>query len=627
MKILLLTALALCWGYIGFTQDCVRNISTNPSNPKNTEFDNFFSGKTNPWLNAYKLADYNWGAGLKSVALNLDAGWQLPWYTGGQLRMSHPYESSEASYLRPLGTSVQDYDFHWQEGWEILWVNLGYFPDGRPINQSDLNSILPDAIQLANPRTPYIIAYNRYSGKLRMFVNVYSDLSQISDIYMNLLYEDRLSVSGLFRNQGNFDKTLDQTSDYTNITTYNKNPQNSTDWWTSDVQLSYDPCICEYESKLRFHLRGIKEFDLELYGRSIGVVDSLLDANGKPTYQDFLNVSNIHNAKKGGGVLIYKHFDGIVNDYNTNLKKYSEELKDYNSPENKAKRAAMKLLKSAVVDGGSAAISGLPQAKIASILLRNSLHFGKWDIPKDTAKAKKLAKKVVDAGGKQMKSLLGKSMDQLSITLIGKQNKPKKPSMPMATFTDMRIVGTMKDVNNISISEFYTPGSFKPGMQLSAYNYPAYNEAPGLYAMLETPKVSFYESEPRDPTKGSNQAVRSQINHKLAIKLKEPLKYKLNHAVDFDFDRTQLYILFEIEMENSYYTKSLNTKWAGTVGVKEGNFEMGHSTAATSTQGVISTFTSPWTAIENIGNQYFYLDMQTTKEAIRDISFNGATKI
>jgi hypothetical protein len=66
-------------------------------------------------------------------------------------------------------------DFNWQDGWELLWMNTGYYPNQSTtnhngnINFSDNNRIYPFVSNPAHSRYPYIILYNKYRGTMRMF--------------------------------------------------------------------------------------------------------------------------------------------------------------------------------------------------------------------------------------------------------------------------------------------------------------------------------------------------------------------------------------------------------------------------------------------------------------------------
>jgi hypothetical protein len=110
------------------------------------------------------------------------------------------------------------------------------------------------------------------------------------------------------------------------------------------------------------------------------------------------------------------------------------------------------------------------------------------------------------------------------------------------------------------------PLSYSGNPGVDKLNYPAYNEVLGLFALLETPKLNVKATtiEPRSKTltlvPKSTLSWSSKSNHskRFDFKLKENLKYRFNHVVDFNFQKTKLYYSFIIKLKNNIPNVDLN---------------------------------------------------------------------
>ena len=124
----------------------VRDISTNPLNPHNTEWSTMFPNDPGSFINDRATGGFSWYFGdfpflLERTILN----WNLPsGFTNGQL-LIWPYDISngqEYLFMDPATNRAgaeEDRDFRWEDGWELLWMNLGYFPNGI---KNDRNRII-----------------------------------------------------------------------------------------------------------------------------------------------------------------------------------------------------------------------------------------------------------------------------------------------------------------------------------------------------------------------------------------------------------------------------------------------------------------------------------------------------
>jgi hypothetical protein len=143
-------------------------IRTNPEDPINNSVPQW---QNNPFINSdFKWFDLAPGAtNMSDYQINDNAGFNLP---QGHTILN-PFSSSmgaEYGYLHNYQNAI-DGDHHWEDGWELFSINLGYFPDGSPIDQDfQLSSSATIPGSPTNyDQTPYVILYNRYRGNLRIF--------------------------------------------------------------------------------------------------------------------------------------------------------------------------------------------------------------------------------------------------------------------------------------------------------------------------------------------------------------------------------------------------------------------------------------------------------------------------
>ena len=608
--------------------DCneIRDISTNPSDPENCEVT---SG--HPLINT----SFNWAAytniAFDAISINSNAGWDNApgsgFYSIGSFLMQSPFSYG---YLFDPNKTIDEHDWHWEDGWELMYLNTGRYPNGQEIQVA--NSFY-GAQGLPNNNAPYFMLYNKYTGKLRVFSNLYAPIGTWDDVKLTIGYHGKSGndlVSGVFRHVNNYDTPLDQKTDGLAISTYHKDESNSSNkWFVSEVQLGYDACVCDDESSLfDVTLSGIETFDVKLTGRSITTELPLQDANGDPTYTDFLNMNSVTDANNSGtnGAFIYKSLDGMLGSYQDNLEMYENDLEDYNSLGNVAFRSLMDLGKT----GLNSSLTGLVPSYILKGLSANAVrvinkNFDKknyesakqwykdansppsdptWLVANSSSKPEgqeayeqmvKDAKSYSNQLSKTLKGGVGALSDAVFTSFYTKQEAPVKPTMPTASFTEMVISGKIEDTDHVNITDFYTPGSYK--YTTSATNplkIPIYSQPVGLFALLETPEVSFYEDTYVSGTSGNFFSYYETKNY---IKLKSPLKYRFNHAVDFDFDKTELHGMYQFTYEVP--KNFIEFKDYGIYGSH--NLKLLSTAKDPNTGKIYATFTSDWIPFEMLG--------------------------
>jgi hypothetical protein len=619
-------------------------ISTNPAKPINTNL-NILMENTNKTINPYRNI-WNWGAysgtNFNTILLNMNAGFTLNNFNGVMFSPFSNNMPSEYNYLNQNGALPQNCDIHWQDGWELMYMNLGFFPNKENINTYNSLRILESDPQSPNTNAhndiPYFMLYNRYNGKLRFFGNNHLQFSNTTNNSLGIMIGDisqtpdnqQRPVSGVFRHVGNYDRALDQKTIHTYASSQNRNPNNNNVWMSTDFQLGFDPCVCVIPTTWELEARLVTEWDVDLYGRSVSHI-----ANINAYGDDFLSNHSIKEKGGSGGSLLYKSFDKMYQGYETSLQNYETKLAKYNRIQSQVTRELVSLSKGLIKDGVMAAVN---PSLLATKLLDSTL---KKILPKiDSKKAGEAAKKGTDM-------LLGKGLDFLSKQIVNPDvlNKPVKPTMPTATFTEMRINGKFKKDSPVSLTGLYNPGSFQPlNNQLTSNNYPIYNKPVGMFALLRTPSLKFahikansskltWKDLSSGPEKTSISYQVSDIrlrkttkritpfdlvaelkyDQKIYFRLNENLIYKLNHTLDFDFKKTNVFVSFLVELESSspmvdYYSNETFDINPGErkVNISEGNlsvFQHYIRLDDTTTERLI--LQTDWEDISNSGNLLF----------------------
>jgi hypothetical protein len=595
---------------------CVRNISTNPNDPYNLEWQTMYPEDPGSFINT----GFNWYSAVPLVIYPQIQNWALPASYQNTHYMKWPFAmgnddiESNNNYLY-RGLTEEERDFHWEDGWELLYLNLGKLPNGTFTTQipngswSDqgqgANQFAPDPAKL-----PYFILYNRYRGTLRIFANLWMFEEDFHHIYAKLRFtkasRDNKELSGIMRHAEGIDRALDQPTEIAELIAPRRfKPIDEIRWYVIDLQLGYDPCQCKIPSTLQLEFAAIKELDVDLEQRQISIEQDITKLN--ETQKEWLQYS----AGNPGNV-IYKSIEGLLADYNTSLEKYEQDLKDYNSPVNQLKKSVVSMVGTAVSGGITSLV---PTEAIRNFMIGNQLELWGNKYPADTTDAKKFAEDLKSSG----KKLMADQFDFLNTLLDVKENKPTRPQVPVATLSEGRLIGTITD----SITEPAGP-LFVPGTMPTAYNnnprdiapanFPSYNNLPGLFALLRTPQLQVYDKlarvssfdpqifplpEPEDYPKSTKR---------VSLRLLDGLHYALNPALDWDMEKTSILFGFQLEFDMGVipevYREILDTE------VKEfgNNFELTHRLTAKDgkTEGI---FTSQYYPISEASKVNFVLDM------------------
>ena len=173
--------------------------------------------------------------------------------------------SAMAAKYSASGEYMGGEDFNHADGWELIKVDFGYANDGTEKEEAKLRN------------TPYMIMYNRFTGKLRVFV--YVNNSTIANHLKLTLGFDLQNASNSDDYQAPnlwssyltgvaMDEGANKNSDY--MKTTELKTASSSAFYYADFIMNYDPCVCEYESNISVRLDVVTEGTLKLVGRTLG---------------------------------------------------------------------------------------------------------------------------------------------------------------------------------------------------------------------------------------------------------------------------------------------------------------------------------------------------------------------
>lgn len=571
-KIYIIAFFAVSFGNV-FSQ-CVNNVSTNYEAPTNNSLpDNtFVSGGPveNKFLNLFNWFPVNNGFYSGYTPVNMQyAGINIGYLSNIMDAQSSP------TYYNYLYDGPQPFS---QDGWELLLVNLGKYPNGDIIT-------VQEGLQ---PGLPYIVIYNKYTGVIRVFFSYGVDGEGADAVEIQLSFQSVQKASGLIRLADGKDVALDKPTKVTLIKSVAKDPNLSYKWMSTDFQVAYDPCSCYYPSRLELKFTKIISQSIQLLGGSVSLPNQPL-VNNSNIVNPTAFLSNIHytNENFKNGSVLYKSVQSMIDDYIKKYDDYNKELVAVNEHNKKVKQnlALLKVAKTiGVLIATGVALDGTPiliqdgempleyvqdYAYLESIsaesaeyqamfqgldgysstsLNMNFFNVAKKEYGEIMKKADKIdIIKVMDIASK----IFGDKMENFVSKNFKDKNPPQKPSMPTATFTEYKFDGTINTNLDTYGPKFYNPGTFKnqpivgnpPTTVVSPYEYPAYNEILGTFALLETPKIKISRTIQNDSLKevfvqspnpnipDQNYAYKAWTQN-YQIKLDKPLQYYFNPSLD-----------------------------------------------------------------------------------------------
>jgi hypothetical protein len=360
-------------------------------------------------------------------------------------------------------------DFHPEDGWELLIKDFGYCNTSPCNNATAVNN-------------PFFVLYNRYLGLMRAFFMVSQSPGTANGARVLLSFKGADRENALLSHAY---PTINALEDFTKgIVFQNANRYSNEDdyWLYADFPMAYDPCICNYPSKITFEFDLITNWDVSLQGNMWGTFKQIIgpnnnNVNTSSPYKSLLDFSNnIINA----GTKSYKEWET----YKIETEKF--------------------------IDNIDPSISSLMTDELGLI--------------------KELASPLPYVG-----TFLG-LYDYFASG--GKQTIETKKPEPLAFEVDLNFSasGLITSNNPYGTRTFWVPGSNinATGQQ------PKYNNLVGIFNIPKTPILEYVDYEPNsyattiDPITGNT--VTKALPYIRKYKLKDEIKYVFNRASNLTID-------------------------------------------------------------------------------------------
>lgn len=428
-------------------------------------------------------------------------------------------------------------------GWELLAVNLGYYPNGEALS-------LYSTINQFNA-LPYIILYNKFSGKIRLFAKpldswVDTDYWSSARVIMSVSQPTTTQyANGLLRYASGRDIALDQPTsviEYSSLCAVNNQKDQ---WLSADFSIAFDPCVCDWPSRIRFDFELVQNVNLELYGGGIEIEKNILN-NNQFTHTDYFSnftgyfTDENNEYAVNGGLVLQGSIDEAIETYLGALTSYRNQLQaaGIHNAEVERRHATLQYVKVFLAVAGTIASGGSGGPLLASAVL--ALGQAAPDLLDQNGNVRN--EKVI----KESEKYLAQGVKHFTSSNWKKIELPKKPTQPTVSYSEMRFTGLLTSTANRPGPQLLTPGSYgsawvedldnePPIYPISSYSdYPVYNEMLGVFALLESPKIIFSEFIEDENCQvyvnENNTASIGEINfsHIFQFKLKEDLKYVFN---------------------------------------------------------------------------------------------------
>ena len=526
-----------------FAQQTITNCPPNPN--QNTEqFCEEGKGiRTNPDdLNNPECPD------LKN---NFDWRAQTPtsteWYpiigpNGSQFNIQNPFTGPNDAFYFPYVSAQQGSNYNPEDGWELLSAQLGTYGN---IDVNNIDGWHPNMPNSSHPILPYIMLYNKYSGTLRFFGALLSNLGSFNNFKIDLAvsqhadlgsgmpprnYNSELKTTNLLSIQGKAMQPLDQETSKTAMSVFVPNPKNSNNFFWFDVPLAYDPCVCNNKVQFEVTFSELREADIQVSGITSSRIYGSLNY-GNPSFGPLVTGLDANFKIDEGGSLIPTGSFLRLAEYFSMHPSTSD-----------SERTNLESLKDIL-----ACSSEIPQ------LIRN--HYTASETEKKKHQA---AIDIFDANTTFFASLTNGcfSKDNAATSITSRLKASGEP-IRWHPLNDSKIFLALPGSNWSDERLQFNDYVGNNGILVPAY--PTYNERLGVLALLETPKVKIERAGSHRICKGNPQSGGIVCNDygRVRIDLMESLNYTFNPVLNVNLEESQIYCRFVIRDEN-------NASWLDT---------------------------------------------------------------
>lgn len=310
-------------------------------------------------------------------------------------------------------------------GWELIRRDLGYNDAGSELATSN----------------PFVILYNKYLGTLRVFVTVQKPQTNFQFAEVKLVFSSSgTSKAATLNRQSALGVALEDTEkgQSTEFSAISRYLNDTRKWFVADFPMDYDPCVCQFDSRLRIEVNLIKKATVNLQSATTGSIttDASAGTSDGPSF-----------FKKAVGAT-----NGAINAAGTSFDNVN------------------KLTNRLIASGGDkTALGSLGGAIKQSDFLKSGLQ----NLP-----------------------YIGAALGLLDFFIGGGQDSTPQPIalQPLAIQMSTKTTGTIQDT-----SLYVTPYFFNPGNRIAntrPTDVPYYNETMGVFSLLKRPTVDVQLTTP-----------------------------------------------------------------------------------------------------------------------------------
>jgi hypothetical protein len=401
-------------------------------------------------------------------------------------------------------------DMRPEDGWEILKYNLGGALSASGINTHTVS-------------VPYLVLYNRFLSKMRVFVARGDDAYSTNYSKITLMFSGNNKSSLLDLHRGAL-IPLDAPFISGNMQAGANVVNMAGKWSYAEFSMVYDPCTCEYQD------------------------------NSLTIAIDNIDISNIALSGTVEGTLISRNGNSIASNTNSDGFSYKDVVKVANyyvkgyGVANKFIDDSKKIIDNTLGVGSDSV--NVAQKKEALNQLGRILNSANGLLP-------------LLRGGLQSVPYVTAALSIYDMFTAGGTNTgPQKVEiMPMALSANVKLNGTIQRETNYANVTMATPGSERTVANIANPDYPYYNETLGVFNLLETPNV-IKSLDYRIVENSQRDVVIDKYSYRLA----SPVKYVINPASGLEVQNVQAaFVLRHTKIaENSNFSNKISDTMATT---------------------------------------------------------------
>lgn len=340
-----------------------------------------------------------------------------------------------------------------EDGWEIIKYDFGYTENGVESTPVDY---------------PYLVLYNRFTAVLRVFIAVSEqqhpfNVAEVALSFTTGPVASTLDLSTAFISNGegvvSIEGFFENEVQFLSGSRFLNGPGR---WLYADFPMMYDPCACGHGSKLGLSLNLISSAEISLEGTATGTASPILDSSNG-TYKD------VHGQHTWG----WKEITGFNEKALQKSVKSYKDMKGFTtSVKNAIERSGL-----SVSDKAEKAddVEKLADAAASLGFLKSGLTALPW---------------------------ITSAITFLDFFVTGgkKDTQQELQIGPMGIEMNMRYKGNIEASTFRKEITFFTPGSNNYPLNTSSeIDYPLYNQALGVFNLLEPPELK-YTADPEPPS-------------------------------------------------------------------------------------------------------------------------------